>query len=159
MHLTYNSGTSVTVSWATGAGIIHPVAAAKTLPAAAPTSTVWFGTSPGNFTGSVSSHVTTSYQQIYNFTNANPNYNYSSPLFHHVTLQGLIPDTLYFYKCGDPDVGISQQLNFTTTPPMGSYPLVLGVVSDTGLTPNTTVTIQHLVDSKPQVWTLIGDYS
>ena len=99
--------------------------------------------------------------QTYNFSNANPNLNYSSPLFHHVVLQNLTPSTLYFYKCGDPTLGMSGELNFTSPPAVGdtSYPMVLGVVADTGLTPNTTVTIQHLVDSKPQVWTLIGDFS
>ena len=33
----------------------------------------------------------------------------------------------------------------------------LVLVADTGLTPNTTATFQHLSDANPQVWTLIGD--
>lgn len=101
------------------------------------------------------------WMQVYNFSNANPNLNYSSPLFHHVIMQGLAPNTPYFYKCGDPRLGMSQEFNFTSPPGVGqaTYPFVLGVVADTGLTPNTTVTFQHLVDSKPQVWTQIGDYS
>ena len=122
---------------------------------------VSYGTSSGNYTVNTSSTIITSYTQTYNFSNANPILNYSSPLFHHVTIQNLAPNTLYYYKCGDPTLGMSQELNFTSPPAVGStsYPFVLGVVADTGLTPNTTVTIQHLTDAKPQVWTLIGDFS
>ncbi len=160
VHLTYKTSSSVIVSWSTGQGHIHSTADANNQHAAAvPTSTVWFGTSPGHYTAEASSNTTTSYQQTYNFTNANPNFNYSSPLFHHVTLQDLTPDTPYFYKCGDSGAGVSQEFNFTSPLAVGAYPFLLGVVSDTGLTPNTTVTIQHLVDAKPQVWTLIGDFS
>lgn len=160
VHLTYKTSSSVIVSWSTGQGLIHSTADTKNQHAApVPTSTVWFGTSAGHYTAQASSNATTSYQQTYNFTNANPNFNYSSPLFHHVTLQDLTPDTQYFYKCGDFGAGVSQEFNFTSPPAVGAYPFVLGVVSDTGLTPNTTVTIQHLVDAKPQVWTLIGDFS
>ena len=160
VHLTYKTSSSVIVSWSTGQGHIHSTADANNQHAAAVlTSTVWFGTSPGHYTAEASSNTTTSYQQTYNFTNANPNFNYSSPLFHHVTLQDLTPDTPYFYKCGDSGAGVSQEFNFTSPLAVGAYPFLLGVVSDTGLTPNTTVTIQHLVDAKPQVWTLIGDFS
>ena len=160
VHVTYKTSSSVIVSWSTGQGLIHSTADANSQhSAAAPSSTVWFGTSSGHYTAQASSDATTSYQQTYNFTNANPNFNYSSPLFHHVALQGLIPDTSYFYKCGDSGAGVRQEFNFTSPPAIGTYPFVLGVVSDTGLTPNTTVTIQHLVDAKPQVWTLIGDFS
>jgi len=160
VHLTYKTSSSVIVSWSTGQGLIHSTADTKNQHAAAvPTSTVWFGTSPGHYTTQASSNATTSYQQTYNFTNANPTFNYSSPIFHHVTLQDLIPDAPYFYKCGDSGAGVSQEFNFTSPPAVGAYPFVLGVVSDTGLTPNTTFTIQHLVDAKPQVWTLIGDFS
>lgn len=122
---------------------------------------VWYGTSSGNYTTNTTSTLITSYTQTYNFSNANPILNYSSPLFHHVTIQNLAPSTLYYYKCGDPTLGMSQELNFTSPPAVGptTYPFVLGVVADTGLTPNTTVTIQHLTDAKPQVWTLIGDFT
>lgn len=126
-----------------------------------PISAVWYGVTPGNYTDIASSSAVTHYTQIYSFSNANPNLNYSSPLFHHVVLQNLAPNTLYYYKCGDPEVGMSREFNFTSPPELGrgSYPFRLGVVADTGLTPNTTVTFQHLVHSEPQVFTQIGDYS
>lgn len=162
VHLTYNGGTNVTVSWATGQGIVT----ASPVPGyaadqAGPGNLVSYGTMPGMYTTNVTSTTITSYTQTYNFTNANPILNYSSPLFHHVVLQDLTPNTKYYYICGDPRLGMSNEFNFTSPPALGedSYPMVLGVVADTGLTPNTTVTIQHLVDSKPQVWTLIGDFS
>lgn len=162
IHLTYTGPTNVTVSWATGEGIVtaSPVSA-YAAEEAGPTSMVSYGTSSGNYTHNTTSTLITSYTQTYNFSNANPVLNYSSPLFHHVTIQNLAPNTLYYYKCGDPTLGMSQELNFTSPPAVGStsYPFALGVVADTGLTPNTTVTIQHLTDAKPQVWTLIGDFS
>ena len=84
--------------------------------------------------------------------------NYSSPLLHHVPLVGLMPDTVYYYQCGDPDLGLSQTYNFTTAPAPGpAYPLVLGVVADVGQTINSSITIQHLADSQPKYVTLIGD--
>lgn len=162
VHLTYTGPTNVTISWATGKGIVT-ASPAFTYAAeeAGPTSTVIYGISSGNYTTNTSSTIFTSYNQVYNFSNANPILNYSSPLFHHVTIQNLAPSTQYYYKVGDPTLGMSQEFNFTSPPALGasSYPFVLGVVADTGLTPNTTVTIQHLVDAKPQVWTLIGDFS
>ncbi len=162
IHLTYTGPTNVTVSWATGEGIVTAAPVSNySASEAGPTSTVWYGTSSGNYTTNTSSTIFTSYSQIYNFSNANPILNYSSPLFHHVTIQNLAASTLYYYKVGDAKLGMSQELNFTSPPAVGntSYPFVLGVVADTGLTPNTTVTIQHLTDAKPQVWTLIGDFS
>ena len=150
------------MSWATGEGIVTAAPVANySSEEAGPTSMVMYGTTSGNYTTNTSSTIFTSYSQVYNFSNANPILNYSSPLFHHVTIQNLAPNTQYYYKVGDPKLGMSQEFNFTSPPAVGtsSYPFVLGVVADTGLTPNTTVTIQHLVDAKPQVWTLIGDFS
>ncbi|KAL0044152.1 hypothetical protein WJX82_001035 [Trebouxia sp. C0006] len=62
---------------------------------------------------------------------------------------------------GDSTYGLSSEYNFTSPPKVGNttYPFVLGVVADPGLTINTTVTIQHLVDANPQVWTLLGDFT
>lgn len=76
-----------------------------------------------------------------------------------MTIPDLVPNTVYYYKVGDPLYGMSQQFNFTSAPAVGntSYPFVFGVVADIGLTPNTTVTVQHLADANPQVWSLIGD--
>lgn len=163
VHLTYVSDTQVTVSWATGASnstaaSINGNFLSKTT---VPASFVQYSMARSTYTYNATSLPSTNtfYTQIYNFSNANPALNYSSPIFHHVTLQNLTSNTLYYYKVGDPQYGMSQQFNFTSAPAVGnaSYPFVLGVVADIGLTPNTTVTVQHLADANPQVWTLIGD--
>lgn len=163
IHLTYVSDSSLTVSWATGAssstaGAINGNALSK---AAVPASNVMYGKTSGSYTSNATAAPATNtfYTQIYNFSNANPSLNYSSPIFHHVTLQNLTANTTYYYKVGDAANGMSQEFNFTSVPKTGSssYPFVFGVIADIGLTPNTTATVQHLADANPQVWTLIGD--
>ena len=165
IHLTYLSDTKMIVSWATGYGntTISPVDPNYFHEESGPSSTVKWGTTSGQYTNSLTADAftITYYNQIYTFANANPNYNYSSPLFHHVVLSNLTPSTQYYYVVGDTTYGQSSELTFTQPPAVGNstYPFVLGVVADPGLTINTTVTIQHLVDANPQVWTLIGDFS
>ncbi len=165
IHLTYLSDTQTIVSWATGYGntTMSPVDPNYFKEESGPSSTVYWGTNSGNYIHNLTANAATItyYNQIYTFANANPNYNYSSPLFHHVVLSNLAPSTTYFYKVGDTTYGLSSEYNFTSPPKVGNttYPFVLGVVADPGLTINTTVTIQHLVDANPQVWTLIGDFT
>lgn len=165
VHLTYVTASSVTVSWATGYGneTMSAVDPNYFKEESGPSSTAYWGTTSGNYTHNLTANAATItyYNQIYTFANANPNYNYSSPLFHHVTMSGLSPSTVYFYKVGDSTYGFSSEYNFTSPPASSNttYPFVLGVVADPGLTLNTTVTIQHLVDANPQVWTLIGDFT
>lgn len=78
-------------------------------------------------------------------------------VLHHTPITGLTPNTSYYYVCGDPMLGLSNEYMFTTGPSSASpFPFRLGVVADVGQTINSTVTIQHLIDSKPQVFTLIG---
>ena len=153
------------MSWATGYGNTtqSPVDPDYFTKESGPSSTVYWGTSPGNYTNTCTADdaSNTHYNQIYTFTNANPNYNYSSPLFHHVMLSGLQPSTDYYYKVGDTTCGQSREFTFTSPPAVGNttYPFIFGVVADPGLTVNTTVTIQHLADANPSVWTLIGDFT
>lgn len=121
VHLTYTGSTNVTVSWATGEGIITAAPVANyAAEEAGPGNLVMYGTASGSYTTNTTSTLITSYTQVYNFSNANPILNYSSPLFHHVTLQDLAPMTQYFYKCGDPKLGMSQEFNFTTPPAVGN---------------------------------------
>ena len=128
-----------------------------------PSSTVSWGTKPGVYTNNITADAATItlYSQIYTFVNANPNNNYTSPLFHHVVLSDLEPNTTYYYKVGEPTFGESKVFNFTSPPAVGNTfaanPFVLGVIADPGLTENTTVTLEHLVRDNPHVWTLFGD--
>lgn len=65
IHLTYNGGTNVTVSWATGEGIVTaapvPSYAADE---AGPGNMVWYGTTSGNYTTNVTSTTITHYTQV-----------------------------------------------------------------------------------------------
>ncbi|CAM8902033.1 unnamed protein product [Rhodiola kirilowii] len=97
------------------------------------------------------------YSQLYPFDGLQ---NYTSGIIHHVRLTGLEPSTLYYYSCGDPSISaMSGILDFKTMPVSGpmSYPSRIAVVGDLGLTYNTTTTISHVTDNKPDLLLLIGD--
>lgn len=75
-------------------------------------------------------------------------------------LAGLEPDTLYFYRVGDPYLGsMSDEHFFTTMPAPGpaSFPTRIGVIGDIGLTYNSTSTFDHLVQNRPDLVLMVGD--
>ena len=135
IHLTYVSDSSVIVSWATGASnsTVGPLSGNVLSKASVPASNVMYGTTAETYTSTASANPfsNTFYTQIYNFSNANPAFNYSSPIFHHVTLSNLSANTTYYYKVGDAMYGMSQEFNFTSAPKVGnsSYPFVFGVIA------------------------------
>ncbi|XP_019056166.1 PREDICTED: purple acid phosphatase 15 isoform X3 [Nelumbo nucifera] len=97
------------------------------------------------------------YNQLYPFEGLR---NYSSGIIHHVRLTGLKPDTLYYYRCGDPSIPAMSDIYYFKTMPISgpkSYPGRIAVVGDLGLTYNTTSTIDHLISNKPDLVLLIGD--
>jgi hypothetical protein len=47
---------------------------------------------------------------------------------------GLRPSTTYYYIVGQTFYGTSQELSFTTLPPVGDFPLRLGLVADLVIT-------------------------
>ncbi|PKA61256.1 Purple acid phosphatase 15 [Apostasia shenzhenica] len=99
------------------------------------------------------------YNQLYPFKGMQ---NYSSGIIHHVCLKGLIPDTLYYYRCGDPSIpAMSATHLFRTMPVSGpeSYPKRIAVVGDLGLTYNTTSTVNHVRENNPDLILLLGDVS
>ncbi|KAF4320107.1 hypothetical protein BBO99_00002441 [Phytophthora kernoviae] len=72
---------------------------------------------------------------------------YTSPWFHHVTIPGdkLLPDTTYYYQCGDNAGGWSDIYTFKTVVPVGSEaPLTFGVIGDLGQTEYSEQTLRHL---------------
>jgi hypothetical protein len=113
------------------------------------------------------------------YTNISAHNYYISPSLHHVLLVDLEPSTTYYYTVGDPAVSISAVFSFTTPQPTGfkSFPQTLGVyrcsswpgshgrqccaclkaaccagvIADLGQTPNSSVTLQHLIANKPGV--------
>ncbi|KAM7253315.1 hypothetical protein ACFE04_025933 [Oxalis oulophora] len=97
------------------------------------------------------------YSQLYPFEGLQ---NYTSGIIHHVRLKGLKPETLYYYKCGDPSVpAMSDVYYFKTMPAPGphSYPRRIAIMGDMGLTYNTTSTVDHLISNDPDLILLIGD--
>lgn len=108
--MTYVSDTAITISWATGASnsTAAPITGNVLSKATIPSSTVYYGKASNTFMYNMtaSPSTTTFYTQIYNFSNANPALNYSSPIFHHVTLQNLSASTLYYYQVGDHEPAI-----------------------------------------------------
>ncbi|KAJ0818362.1 putative phosphoric monoester hydrolase [Helianthus annuus] len=96
------------------------------------------------------------YNQLYPFEGL---HNYTSGIIHHVKLTGLSPDTVYYYRCGDPSIGaMSDVFRFKTMPVSSSqnYPKI-GIVGDLGLTYNTTSTVTHLIKNNPDLMLLVGD--
>eukprot|EP01018_Ginkgo_biloba_P037585 Gb_29486 [translate_table: standard] len=86
--------------------------------------------------------------------------NYTSGIIHHVRLTGLRPSTTYYYRSGDPShVAMSGVLNFRTLPFSGprQFPERIAIVSDLGLTYNTTSTIHHLQHNNRELILLVGD--
>ncbi|KAK6930689.1 Calcineurin-like phosphoesterase domain, ApaH type, partial [Dillenia turbinata] len=99
------------------------------------------------------------YNQLYPFEGLQ---NYSSGIIHHVRLTGLKPDTLYYYRCGDPSISAMSNIHhFKTMPASGSrsYPKRIALVGDLGLTYNTTSTVSHLARNNPDLIVLVGDVS
>lgn len=76
-----------------------------------------------------------------------------------MNLAELSPDTIYYYRCGDPSIkAMSDVFTFKTMPISGpkSYPKI-GLVGDLGLTHNTTSTVSHLIKNEPDLVLLVGD--
>lgn len=99
------------------------------------------------------------YNQLYPFEGLQ---NYTSGIIHHVRLTGLSPDTLYYYRCGDPSIPAMSDLHYFKTMPLSgprSYPKRIAIVGDLGLTYNTTSTVAHLAQNDPDLIVLVGDVS
>jgi hypothetical protein len=108
--------------------------------------------------GTSSNHYTRSTEGIYTCYSVGE---YDSGLLHSVIVSGLEPNTHYFYTCGDPQKGWSQEYSFTTTPLVGtqSLPYRLGIVGDLGQTVHSADTIDHLLQSEPDLFLIAGDFS
>ncbi|KAL0358408.1 UNVERIFIED_CONTAM: Purple acid phosphatase 15 [Sesamum angustifolium] len=97
------------------------------------------------------------YSQLYPFEGLR---NYTSGIIHHVRLTALEPNTMYYYRCGDPSIPAMSEIYYFKTMPIStpkSYPSRIAVVGDLGLTYNSTSTIEHLTSNKPDLVLMIGD--
>lgn len=68
---------------------------------------------------------------------------------------------MYYYRCGDPSIGMSDIYSFKSMPVSNrwSYPNRIAIVGDLGLTYNTTATLSHMMSHKPDLLLIIGDMS
>ena len=73
--------------------------------------------------------------------------------FPKIYAEDLTASALCLDRCGDPNLTMSEERNFTTPPAPGSdvYPQRLTVVADLGQTHNSSLTLQHIVASGPKV--------
>ncbi|PIN15542.1 Purple acid phosphatase [Handroanthus impetiginosus] len=152
--LALSTPTSIWVSWVTGDAQIGlnvtPVDPTSVV------SEVWYGKESGKY--SEKRHgVSVIYNQLYPFEGL---WNYTSGIIHHVRIDGLEPETKYYYKCGDSSLdAMSEELVFETLPLPGSgkYPRRIAFVGDLGLTSNSTTTIDHLIANDPSLILMVGD--
>ncbi|XP_051129157.1 purple acid phosphatase 23 isoform X2 [Andrographis paniculata] len=119
-------------------------------------SEVWYGKESGKY-GEKRRGVSVVYSQLYPFEGL---WNYTSGIVHHVRIDGLEPETKYYYKCGDNSLSaMSNELVFETLPLPGSrkYPARIALVGDLGLTSNSSTTIDHLISNDPSLILMVGD--
>ncbi|CAA3021923.1 purple acid phosphatase 23 [Olea europaea subsp. europaea] len=152
--LALSTPTSMWISWVTGDAQIG----LNVTPVDPSTvgSEVWYGKERGKYSGKQTG-VSVIYNQLYPFEGL---WNYTSGIIHHVKIDGLEPETKYYYKCGDSSLkAMSEELVFETLPLPGSgkYPGRIAVIGDLGLTSNSTTTIDHLIKNDPSMILMVGD--
>ncbi|KAG7543081.1 Purple acid phosphatase-like N-terminal [Arabidopsis thaliana x Arabidopsis arenosa] len=154
--LALSTPTSMWVSWVTGDAIVGKDV--KPLDPSSIASEVWYGKEKGNYLLKKKGNATV-YSQLYPF---NGLLNYTSGIIHHVLIDGLEPETKYYYRCGDSSVSaMSEEISFETLPlpSKDGYPHRIAFVGDMGLTSNTTTTIDHLMENDPSLVIIVGDLS
>ncbi|XP_010440539.1 PREDICTED: purple acid phosphatase 23-like isoform X1 [Camelina sativa] len=152
--LALSTPTSMWVSWVTGDAVVGKDV--KPLDPSSVASEVWYGKEKGKYLLKKKGNATV-YSQLYPFDGL---LNYTSGIIHHVLIDGLEPETKYYYKCGDSSVpAMSQELSFKTLPlpSKEAYPHRIAFVGDLGLTSNTTTTIDHLMENDPSMVIIVGD--
>eukprot|EP00667_Euglena_gracilis_P011568 EG_transcript_11834 len=88
---------------------------------------------------------------------------YVSPLLHHLTVSGLQPATLYFYRCGAPTPtgGYSAEFAFRTPPaPAANASVSFAIVGDIGQTEHSKYNVEDmLADGRLTALVILGDLS
>ncbi|MBA0599894.1 hypothetical protein Gorai_006094 [Gossypium raimondii] len=146
--------TSMWVSWVTGDAQIGPNVTA--LDPTSVASEVWYGKESGKYSSKKRGNATV-YSQLYPFEGL---FNYTSAIIHHVRIDGLEPETKYYYRCGDSSLpAMSEEHVFETLPlpAQNSYPRRIAVIGDLGLTRNSSTTIDHLSKNDPSLILMVGD--
>ncbi|KAJ4881631.1 purple acid phosphatase 23 [Raphanus sativus] len=152
--LALSTPSSMWVSWVTGDAVVGKDV--KPLDPTLVSSEVWYGKEKGKYPLKKKGNATV-YSQLYPFDGL---LNYTSGIIHHVLIDGLEPETKYYYRCGDSSIpAMSEEISFVTLPlpSKDSYPHRIAFVGDLGLTSNTTTTIDHLMDNDPSLVVIVGD--
>ncbi|KAE8690195.1 Purple acid phosphatase 15 [Hibiscus syriacus] len=152
--LALSTPSSMRISWVTGDAQIGPNV--TTLDPTSVASEVLYGKESGKYTSKRRGNATV-YSQFYPFEGL---LNYTSPIIHHVKIDGLEPGTKYYYKCGDSSLpAMSEEHVFETlpSPARNSYPPRIAVIGDLGLTRNSSTTIDHLTKNDPSLILMLGD--
>ncbi|KAI3471951.1 hypothetical protein Pfo_028639 [Paulownia fortunei] len=105
--------------------------------------TVYYGTSPGNYTFSANGST-----NMYHYLK------YISGEIHDVVIGPLKPNTSYYYRCG---IKSSPEFSFKTPP--ARFPIKFAVAGDLGQTKRTISTLEHIAKSNYDVLILPGDLS
>ncbi|KAK9857590.1 hypothetical protein WJX84_010024 [Apatococcus fuscideae] len=142
---TYGGQQSMYVSWNTGP--VQQRLGAVTLPNVSCTpSIVKYGLTSTALTQTATGSAT-AYTQLY-VPQFGFEQNYSSASIHHVKVQGLIPNTLYYYTVGDgTPANTSPVLSFTSAPLPGTAPFRLVLFADLGQSENSSSTLEHMQES------------
>ncbi|DBA94256.1 TPA: hypothetical protein ACH3X1_001874 [Trebouxia sp. C0004] len=149
VHLSPAGTNSLNIMWATGQ-YQSGQGALTALNPNTTASTVMYGTSASSLT-SMASGSSEIYNQIYNLTvpgnGGATSLNYTSPVLHTVVLTNLAPNTKYFYQVGD-GTTFSSTFNFTSlAAPSATTPQRFLLIADWGLSQNSSVTLQHILQS------------
>eukprot|EP00258_Populus_trichocarpa_P003116 XP_002303814.3 purple acid phosphatase 23 [Populus trichocarpa] len=154
ISLAISSPTSMWVSWVTGEAQIG--SDVIPLDPASVASEVWYGKESGKYASRGKGNSTV-YTQLYPFEGLS---NYTSGIIHHVRIDGLEPETKYFYKCGDSSIpAMSEEHVFETLPlpSPNAYPHRIAIIGDLGLTSNSSTTIDHVIVNDPSMILMVGD--
>lgn len=157
IKLALSSPGALWISWITGDAQLAP--AVTPLDPASIGSVVRYGVASGAYTLESAPGVSLVYSQLYNFPGL---LNYTSGIIHHVRLTGLLPNTQYYFICGDPGTTtFSEEHSFRTLPLPGlaSYPARIAIVGDIGLTYNSSTTFDHILKNDPTLLLVVGDMS
>jgi predicted MPP superfamily phosphohydrolase len=85
-------------------------------------------------------------------------YEYATGVLHEVSLEGLQPDTRYFYRAGDPAAGFSSVSSFTSAP-AAPREFVFTAFGDHGVGKISKVNVERVLAEKPAFHLILGDLS
>ncbi|KAL1201281.1 putative purple acid phosphatase 20 [Cardamine amara subsp. amara] len=131
VHISLVGLDKMRISWITTKSLIMP--------------TVVYGTESGKYEGSANA-TTTSYHYLLI---------YQSGQINDAVIGPLKPNTVYYYKCGGPDM--TQEFSFKTPP--SQFPIKFAVSGDLGTTEWTKSTLEHVSKWDHDVFILPGDLS